>query len=280
MMADGSISRAPGGVLAILEANPVEGEIRSGGRRFWTGREEKILRETYPTGGLPACLPLLSGRTAKSIYLRAGQMGLHVENREQRRREPWTTNEHIDAAIRRAYGQKPSRGDITKLAHAVMRPRWWVTKRAQQLGICPPRFKPLEWSPEEREIIAAKATNSPKSIRKFLQSRGYDRTETAILVQLKRMGMSRVDDNPDLYSCRSLAELMGVDQHTVGRWIEKGWLRATRTGTGRTVSWNIHRKHVRTFVIENVAAVDIRKVDKWWFVDMLAGIPTDQARSA
>jgi hypothetical protein len=33
----------------------------------------------------------------------------------------------------------------------------------------------------------------------------------------------------------------------------------------------IHRHDVRAFVVANVAAVDLRKVEKFWFVEMLAG---------
>jgi hypothetical protein len=58
-------------------------------------------------------------------------------------------------------------------------------------------------------------------------------------------------------------------------WVNKGWLRAARRGTERTPQqggdehW-IHMRDVRRFVIDNVAAVDFRKVDKFWLVDLLA----------
>ena len=33
--------------------------------------------------------------------------------------------------------------------------------------------------------------------------------------------------------------------------------------------WWIKRKHVRDFVAESIGIIDIRKVDKVWFVDLL-----------
>lgn len=69
---------------------------------------------------------------------------------------------------------------------------------------------------------------------------------------------------------------MGVDAKVVTGWITKGWLKAQRRGTDRTEAqggdqWWIHRRDVRTFIIQNAAAVDLRKiVDKEWFVDLLA----------
>lgn len=255
-----------------LDDNLCVGPMREGARRFWTGREEKLLRQHYPAGGLNACLPVLAGRSASSIYQRAGQLGLRSPVAPAERQN-WTGSEAIDAVIRRAYQTTPTKGDVQRLAKTVGRPRWWVSKRASALGLVTPRFKAPRWTEAENELIESMAHRNPATIRRALKARGYERTETAIIVQLKRLGATRED--PDHFTGCGLASVMGVDAKTVSGWIVKGWLRAKRRGTERVTAqggdeWWIHRRDVRSFIVENVAAVDLRKVDKFWFVDLLA----------
>ena len=99
------------------------------------------------------------------------------------------------------------------------------------------------------------------------------RSETAIKVQLRREDADRKD--PHHCSASALAQLFGVDPKRVTGWILRGLLKAERRGTDRVAtqrgdSWWIHRRAVRRFIIDNASAFDIRKVDKFWFVDLLA----------
>jgi len=56
------------------------------------------------------------------------------------------------------------------------------------------------------------------------------------------------------------------------RWIEKGLLKASKKGTKReNDEWHIEDRHIRQFIVENVGIIDIRKVDKVWFVELLTG---------
>lgn len=261
------------GVQAVLDANPVNGPMREGSRRFWTTRELQVLRDTYPTQGLEACVEALPGRTAKAIYGKCGALKLFApqERRGGPRNPRYSDNTAVDATLRRVYPTCASSAELSRLAQAVMRPRWWVHKRAQRLGLITSRFKPLPWSAGENEIIRERATQHPATIAKALEKAGFTRSQTAIVTQLKRLGASRVDDNPDLLSARGLGELMGVDGGTVSGWIAKGMLRARKVEKGVSGDWGIHVRDVRTFVIENTAHVDLRKVDRFWFVDMLGG---------
>lgn len=264
------------GVNDLLAHNPIVGEQRKGPKRFWTGREEKLIREHYPTGGINACLEHLPGRTASSIYNRAGVMGLRGPRvQHDFHRQRWSSNEQIDRIITEVYSRAPKKNDIAKLAATIGRPRWWVSKRARTLGIVMPRFKAPPWTEPELEIIATFAHRSGKAIRAQLNKRGFIRSETAIIVQLKRRGHG-TGKNADFdhYTAQGLSKLFGVDRSTVKGWIVKGWLKAQRRGTARTEQqggdeyW-IHRRDVRAFVIENVSVVDLRKVEKFWFVELL-----------
>lgn len=268
------------GLRDLLDQNPVVGGMRAGPKRFWTGREEKILRASYPRDGLAGCVPQLPGRSASSIYQRARILGLvSPRTNEAVPRQRYTSSDAIDAVIRRVYQATPSKGDIGRLARTVNRPRWWVSKRGAALGLAAPRFKSPRWSEAENEIVEAMAHRHPRTIRLALKRAGFERTETAITVQRKRLGASTED--PDHFTARGLAAVMGVDSKGVTAWIVKGWLRAKRRGTARVGvqggdEWWIHRRDVRQFIVENVAAVDIRKVDKFWFVDLLSDVTLRQ----
>lgn len=257
-------------IREVLDDNPVVGTRRQGVKRFWTGREEKLLRQHYPQGGVPACLEVLPGRSASAIYNRAGQLGLRRPGANGRvvPRQRWHSSVAIDAVIRRTYQAVPSKGDIARCAKTVGRPRWWVSKRASQLGLVVPRFKEPAWSEDEIELIQELAHKHPASIKRSLARRGYRRSETAIVVKLKRLGADRTD--PNAMNANQLAECLGVDRKTVGRWIELGWLRAARRQhSDKDDYWRITRKDVRRFIIENTGQVDLRKVDRFWFVDLL-----------
>ena len=263
------------GIRLLLDTAETVGEPRSGAKRFWTGREELILRNTYPEGGVPACLPRLPGRTPASIYQRAAKLGL-IAPAEAARGAPrrrHQSNEHIDALIRRTYAN-PEKGAIKRLAQTIGRPRAWIADRAIKLGCTVPRFKALPWTNPEREIVRENAHRHPATICKVLKRSGFSRTETAVSVQIKRLGACTED--PNHYTATGLASLFGVDGHVITAWIGKGWLQAARRGTERVAAqggdqWWIHRRSVRAFVIQNVGAVDFRKVDKFWLVDLLAG---------
>lgn len=263
--------REPSGIRVLLDCNPVSGAPRAGTRRFWTGREEKLLRQHYPLGGVTACLEVLPGRTASSIYNRAGVLGLRVPGAggKVHERQAWETTDQIDAVIIRAYQTRPTRRAVQHCAQIVGRPRWWVSKRALKLGLVAPRFKEPAWAEAEIDLISSHAHRHPRTLQKMLRRAGFARTETAIVVKLKRLGADRTD--PDHLNANQLAGVMGVDRKTVAAWIAKGWLKAKRRKASDLDDfWWIHRKDIRSFVIDNVAAVDLRKVDKFWFVDLLA----------
>jgi hypothetical protein len=246
---------------------------RVGPRRFWTTREETVLRERFPDGGYRACAPLLPGRSSCAIYAHAHSLGLKAPGGE-RRSDNYETSDAIDAVIKRTYQGEVRKGMVAQIARTLGRPRWWVTARARRLGVVAPRFKEADWTEEELSIAAGNAHRHPGTIRRMLARAGYQRSETAIVVKLKREGQTRAD--PDHFTATGLAGLMGIDAKTVMRWIEKGGLKAGRRGTNRSEAqggdqyW-IHRKDLRRFIAENAAAVDLRKVDKFWFIDLLVG---------
>lgn len=235
--------------------------------RFWTTPEVQVLREHYPTGGVRACLERLPGRDAPGIYARAAKNG--IKRAGQRERRTWAPSEWVDAQIKRAYADGSNvRGAVAELARRIDRPRDWISRRAVQLGLVQPRYKPGPWSAEELAILEEHYTLSPRAIAARLRKAGYSRTETAVIVQRKRCGL-RASDDPDRWCARQLADAMGVEVHKVLRWIERGMLKATRQGD--EAPWAIHRRDVRAFLITHLGDWDHRRCEQLWLVEILAG---------
>jgi hypothetical protein len=66
----------------------------------------------------------------------------------------------------------------------------------------------------------------------------------------------------------------------VTSWIARGLINVNRCGTGRASAqggdqyW-IRVRDVRAFIIDNAAAVGIRKVDKFWLINSWRTAPSD-----
>jgi hypothetical protein len=122
-------------------------------------------------------------------------------------------------------------------------------------------------------LLTKHSHKDPFRLARIFAARGFQRSATAIVVKRKRLGCNTLD--PDHYTATALSLEFGVNPSTVASWCEKGWLKARRRGTERQAvqggdMWWIKVKDVRQFVIDHVGAVDLRKVDKVWFVDLLA----------
>jgi hypothetical protein len=144
-----------------------------------------------------------------------------------------------------------------------------VTRRGAVLGLA--RVKEPVWSPEEVALLERWGHLTDPVIQRKLKSAGYQRSVNAIHLKLKRL---RIKQNLDGYSACSLAAAFGVDPHKITTWVRRGMLRATHRGTERTerqggdTFWITH-KAVRGFVLAYPDEVDLRKVEKWWFLDLI-----------
>jgi DNA helicase HerA-like ATPase len=79
------------------------------------------------------------------------------------------------------------------------------------------------------------------------------------------LGLTRLD----------AAKLLGMDNKTICTWCIAGDLKATKRGTKRLVqqggdTWSIQPADLRAFVIDNLERIDIRKVEKFSFVALIA----------
>lgn len=235
----------------------------------WSERELAVLREHYPTGGASKCAEYLPSRTLGAIGWRARTMRL-PKPPFKKHAPAFTSTPHIDATIKRFYQLNPKKGGLSKLAHQIGRPVAWCSRRAGDLGIQRPRFPSVEWTEREIELLRVNAWRTPGAIARILRRHGFHRSPNAVNLKLCRLRCDRTSD--DMYTAFGLAELFGVDKSVVTAWIRKGWLKANKRGSEHPqASYAIHHRDVRRFVIENAGAIDIRCVEKHWFIDLLAG---------
>ena len=180
----------------------------------------------------------------------------------------------VDDQIRKLYQNKVGmksvayKGYVRDLAEKLNMPRWRVSRRAAELGLLPVQKKEPVWAEKELKILERHAHKTPPRIQIHLKKAGYQRSQQGIFLKRKRMRFLR---NLNGYSARSVALCFGIDDHSVVRWVEQGWLKAKRRGTERTINdhYLIKNKWIRKFIKENVAVIDFRKVDKYWLVDLL-----------
>ena len=189
-----------------------------------------------------------------------------------RRKRKYVFTDQIDQRIREIYQNHPgakTRPGIRLLAKRVGMPHWALKKRAGELGLA--RAKEQPWSEPELGILARYAWMTDERIRLKLKAAGYARTVTGIHLKLKRM---RFKHDLSFYSANGLAQALGIDNHTVARWIRAGHLKAKHRGTERTDhqggdTYLIHEKDVRRFILEHPTDIDLRKVDQLWFLDVI-----------
>lgn len=248
-------------------------------RYFWTTAELAIVREHYPRGGVEACLPYLQ-RGRYPIYQKASQMGLRAPG-QSGVREAWPNDADLDLKIRRLHETPLLKGAIAEFAHRIGRPRWWVSKRARELGLKTPRFKEAAWTAAELQILHDTAHIGTKNARAAFKRAGFNRSETAIHVKRKREGISIVLAAQDAghFTAGQVADLFGVDAKTVTRWITLSELKARRRGTERTEiqggdTWLVLERDLREFVITHPLRVELRKIpdsNRVWFIELIAG---------
>ena len=172
--------------------------------------------------------------------------------------------------IRRVY-QNSARGARTAYARKVSIPLWAITKYAMNQGWMEKQKKEPNWGATELKILGRNAHLSPTRIQFKLKQEGFKRTINGIVLKRKKMRMLQ---NLNGQSAASVADCFGVDIHFVLRAIKGGRLKATRRDTNRTDSqggdiWYIKDRDIKEYVVDHLNEIDVRKVDKYWFVDIL-----------
>jgi hypothetical protein len=177
----------------------------------------------------------------------------------------------IDFMIREAYS-KQRLGDRSALA-SVSRELGWtrsaVCKRGAELGLA--RVKETPWGEDELQVLERFGHLAHTGIQRKLAEAGFARSVAAIQVKVNR---TRIKSNLDGYSACRLADGLGIDARKVLRWIQEGFLKGERRGTDRTPEqggdiWWISDRSVRRFILRFPAEIDLARVEKMWFLNLL-----------
>jgi hypothetical protein len=202
-----------------------------------------------------------------------------LDTRPSSRRPSHVFTPTEDAAIRRTYengtGQgKGRRRVIAALALRLRIPGWTIQRRAVEIRAYQPRVKEAPWSAQELHLLEINARWSNRVIQCKLKTNGYTRSAAAVAVKICRLGFRGQQVKG---SALAVAQCFGVDPSTVtDAWIRRGLLKATKRGTARTSAqggdeWVIADADIKAFIVDHVGIIDLRKVDKYWFVALLTG---------
>jgi hypothetical protein len=183
----------------------------------------------------------------------------------------WPITQEIHEAIIRVYRNITGRGEVKALAKRLNYPRWKITRYAIQIGLIAKQKKEPNWTEKEIRILYKNAHHHPENIQKKLKKAGFNRSTTGIVLKRKRM---RFTKNLEGMSATSLALCLGIDSHFVTKAIAAGKLKATKRGSKRTEKqggdiYFIKDRDIQQYILTWLNEIDIRKVDKYWFCDIL-----------
>ena len=176
----------------------------------------------------------------------------------------------MDQEIHHTYSiNTDSRPRIINLAKKFNVPRWAVYQRALKIGAVTSAHQKRPWTDEEISILEKYARCEPQTIKRKLKKAGYERSMASIVLKRKRM---RFLSNLNGMSACLCAEFLGVDLHWVLNHINTGSLKAEvirRDREGKS-NYFIREKELRRFIITNPDRIDLRKVEKYYFIELVA----------
>jgi len=162
-----------------------------------------------------------------------------------------------------------SKPRVINLAKKFNMPRWAVYQRALKIRAVTSAHQKRPWRDEEIGILEKYARYEPQTIRKRLKKVGYERSIASIVLKRKRM---RFLSNLKGMSACLCAEFLGVDLHWVLNHINTGSLKAEvirRDREGKS-NYFIREKDLSKFIITNPDRIDLRKVEKYYFIELVA----------
>jgi hypothetical protein len=157
---------------------------------------------------------------------------------------------------------------IDELQRRLGVPRWQVRKWGRDLGLA--RQKEPPWTEEEVQYLEGFLHKvSLGDIAKHL-----GRTKTAVRLKAKRLGINKCYQEG--YTMHGLCLGLGCNHHQAKRWLESGWLKGTRRKTERVEPqggdvWLFTDPAIREFVRRHPEEIDLRRVEKHWFLDVIMG---------
>jgi hypothetical protein len=272
----------------ISKKRVVEG-LRSAAHYIWGDDEKRLPTDaTAYNRGVRQHEPVSPGKAARlyptdsSVYEFFSSMneawraaGFHVET-VMRKVAHHTITPEVHERLRVVYqyqGQKRQRRPqgvptVRELAEEVGVSKKILCDYAARQGWVTPKEKP--WTRAELRLLDKYAHLSPAMIQRHLKAAGCLRSEMGIRVMRTRR---KAHKGSPYYSSHAMTQLFGIDSHTLDRvWLRKypDELKYELKGERqRRQAGDIKLFHVdtiRQFVINHPEEIDLRKVDKMWFL--------------
>jgi hypothetical protein len=158
---------------------------------------------------------------------------------------------------------------VINLAKKFNMPRWAIYQRALKIGAVNSSHQKRPWEYDEIKILERNAHYAPLTIKKKLAKAGFHRSIASIVLKRKRM---RLLSNLKGVSACLCAEFLGVDLHWVLNHISTGSLKAEviRRDREGKANYYIKERNLRQFIINNPDVIDLRKVEKYYFIELVA----------
>jgi len=176
----------------------------------------------------------------------------------------------MDKEIRYTYSiNTDNKPRVINLAKKFNMPRWAIYQRALKIDAVNSSHQKRPWEDEELKILEKNARYAPLTIMKRLATAGFQRSMASIVLKRKRM---RLLSNLDGVSACLCADFLGVDLHWVLNHISTGSLKAEviRRDREGKANYYIREKDLRKFIITNPNLIDLRKVEKYYFIELVA----------
>jgi len=175
----------------------------------------------------------------------------------------WTPGR--DAIMRREYDPRV-RGRAQEIADKFGWPDWAIKKRAIYLGLTHTEDR-RKWTEEEERFLLLHAGHR----HVHWMAKQLNRTETSVVVKLKRLKISRA--MREGYTLRELELCFGTDHRVIDRWRREGKLRVKKrpykTGGLYREPWAVTDAAILEFIRDYPLAFRLDKVDQVWFMDLM-----------
>ncbi len=129
------------------------------------------------------------------------------------------------------------------------------------------KFKP--WTENEEERLKDEATR----LSLITIANKHNRSPIAIKDRMQELGISR-KGRDGWYNERDVCEIFGVTPMWVTRRIREGLIHAEQRGT----QWCMTRENLIEYIRGNPHNIDGRKLDMFYFIDLLVGVYSPQSR--
>ena len=149
---------------------------------------------------------------------------------------------------------------IASLQRSLKVPRYVIRQWARELKLTKTKDAGYShWAPDE--IAYLEQHINSKSIEDIAKHLG--RSKGAVQIKISTLGIGVSDG----YSLSDISDGFGCSRTTVDKWVKDGKLKGTRRVFDPT-TWNFTEAQIRDFIRSHPEEIDLRRVDKLWFLDV------------